>query len=1105
MSILYDNSVKTYFPVLRVYSLTLGDNFIPHPSPYAYSIEQKTDFVTQAGDSVTIPCFYYQLLNVSISENISGALNVSLKFPYVPNIDSYSDYATKELSVLYPKQVVDVSSSRVVFLVSDLKPSFLYKLDILSVPADNILSDFYNGTKTIADVNAFIDTYSMDSYWLYANDYSIIQQNKEKTLDLTLTDISYKLKDHFVYKTPEVNFIIWAYRRGLLASKFDSFFTGKTTYGEIKKIEFPPAFDGFSIVGFLLACLYYGGLFPDYIAGMPEEDLTDDTPLTAFDNLTLNVSEEEGFEYYSIVKGEDSSEILVVEKEVIKIDSNYIYIPISNVNYPYQYNLLSNGYYLLSSPYKTIIDFLKEFAELRGFFWRFNENAVLEITKTYYKQPSEKLKFNGQNLRSLDYNYDDTNLRNAVSVFGRPFSSDAKVEGYAESTSSIHFFGRKHFIFDHNMIMTQTQANNIAQNLLNIYAFNIGQIKATTILNYTTPLKVGQDVVFDVLEKFSTIYNDEEYFLTVSEKTINIEKFKPATLTFSVIPKTERLLIDLPVGFDNYSEDSSFSSDYISITTEDSEMENDLYNGTVINSYQSKQYFTVDLDIIYGDFRVFYNASQISSLSSNISLTVKIYYYYEGELVTTETINRTINEGIYFLLITGTSYTSSSYNFDIILRDPLYSFDILSSHNSDLGNIDKIKIEYSLAYSMLPSIRVNTFNLSDDLKLRLLLKYKSESENAPLGFIEGGLLVIPSSTKERDNKAFDYFSVEGETTIKESNIFPLNSVGNILFAINSLWESGIPMNGEEITTYGALKDIATISLSEERGNIIENVQTSLYAFDSTDNFKYLFEFDPFIKVDNGYLCYANTFIIVPYIIVTDVDGNRYLKFKGDIFITHFNVNDNIRFEGVSSNKIKIGNSYEYQPAQLVSTSLDSSDVVKYNLNPTSGKDYFSIRYKSTFPFMLHVAILDGRHNLLSGDLRYINYKNVHFISKILLSSKKYSTTVKFPVFTNLEEIVNWCSDASGNNDYAITLFVNPFYKFGLDDYLDLFTEESEVYKDKDKSKLSLFGVAASKTNSINSEAVATYIWAYENGYPKNDEERVVDFSCITYNKNNFTF
>ncbi len=69
-------------------------------------------------------------------------------------------------------------------------------------------------------------------------------------------------------------------------------------------------------------------------------------------------------------------------------------------------------------------------AELIGFFWIFNreefttsvyDDCMLIVTSESYPIPSILYELTGTNTYSSTYDFDDSNLRNNVSVFGRPY------------------------------------------------------------------------------------------------------------------------------------------------------------------------------------------------------------------------------------------------------------------------------------------------------------------------------------------------------------------------------------------------------------------------------------------------------------------------------------------------------------------------------------------------------------------------------------------------------------------------------------------------------------------------------------------------------------
>ncbi|MFA5759281.1 MAG: hypothetical protein WC942_08005, partial [Clostridia bacterium] len=195
-------------PILRVFK----SSDWPQPSPagivlntiidgltyYWPSAYRKVTFTNGTG-TINIPAFYGQALSSNISEDEKHTFSIDIEFPYGQTLDSSNLYSN-ELSVFYPKgysisEVTYVTKEgasdpealdtiKPFFNVSDLNPSYLYRVDIVDQTDSNIISalNTYYTTSNEANLIALdkvINTASKEHYWCYLTDYAINKTNKD--------------------------------------------------------------------------------------------------------------------------------------------------------------------------------------------------------------------------------------------------------------------------------------------------------------------------------------------------------------------------------------------------------------------------------------------------------------------------------------------------------------------------------------------------------------------------------------------------------------------------------------------------------------------------------------------------------------------------------------------------------------------------------------------------------------------------------------------------------------------------------------------------------------------------------------------------------------
>lgn len=1128
----YTASLTKDISLLRVF--TLADT--PQPSPATILINttidggtyywseavRKVSFSTLSG-SINIPAFFGQPLSANISEEEKNSFSIDITFPYGQTLGGNTLYE-KELSVLYPKGYnIDelvfinkgVTSTKAVepqpfFSISDLSPNYLYRVDIVDQnDADIIdaLNSYYAETSTLAELDKVINLKSKEHYWCYLSDYEINKVNKDSTITFTFIDIGYKLSNSWNdLKIPESTFMTWANTQAASTYLFDTRVSAAITSGA--EISF---FDGWSIAGYLLAIMYYSYLFPAY----------------SLSSLTLTRVEVSDTATYSITYSGKTVSLFSIPTSIESIT-----IPISN-NYPNTDSLVSNGFFNEVPPFQLMMDTLNNLSQLIGFFWEFDRNntnseitkdCMLRITSEHYNEPAIDYELNSKNIYEAFYDFDDSSLRNNISVLGRPYGLDLQYGATIAVDNSIQLFGYKNFVFESPLILSTTSAENIAKNIAATYAFNIGSINIS--MPYSNLIQIHQPIILNVDESYTTGTGK----MYVSSRTISMERFKTSSMTLDLSQRTERTIVDFGAVLSNLS-DSAGDASGITFEFKDSTSVDGYIN--IVDS--SKLVSNMSLRRGYGysvphfwDFANDVNFFTIRAMNGDQIHFNYSYYDKDGALMTLKTNPHTYSglpsNGVVFnIRVTTTWITSSSFLITVewefkkgylVYTGPKYSSSIIQadigagvshwfdSSNSDFGDV------YYVPYE-----------LDADTKFRAEYQLVGSDK---YGLVEGGFLVIPvSPVYRKDGIPFKGLYLDDGSLVNEGFLNDTYSLDAVIRDLNYYLDGLDISDTGELITYGALTNIAGLDMTNSRSSITTSVKTGLYLCLEEDNPTYTLNFTPFIDSDLGRLTYSNVMVLVPFIKAAVNDGSSVVYKilpKTPLFILHgyppVMSSNNITFDYESGK-----NYLEYTDGQVtkqyqvsycdVGSVPNAGDGLTdaYSLSNISTLCKTTFRYKSTYPFVLRLALNAGSTNLggFGGIIQFseIVKKTFVYYSKLLRESTSFTNATIYP-FSNLEGVVKWISDTLGNGKrLSLTAFIDPFYMYSLADYVDNPNKSNA----NDRMKITPYLMASSDDTSFNSQSIATFINSYRDRYVSNATlevpSKIADILIIDYNKNNF--
>ncbi len=440
---------RKYKAILRAYTYVTSDGRVwTMPTPFALGDTESTTAIdslrlVQFGD---VKAFYNNIVEVSITEGRKSATSISIRLPYETNASKYGSgaHATQELQVLRPQTFA--SGDKKFILPSLFKGSYLYRLDI--VPYDAI--DWTESEASILEYVNHLD--EKETYFMYLVDSNISREATNKYMDLSFVDVAYLFQTNLSLSYPEETM----YER--------LFATGDSTDAELlDKLHsagvYPAAWDGWSLPNLLLALMHYAGMLPPN--------------WVSFSRKYFDAT---GYSYvdYEIEWSAFKSVVLRIYG-----DLNDLRLPYSP-SYPDPDENLSDGYYFKTNPYDTIASMLENFMQTLGVNWRIDPATGMLVVFLDSVNVKHSGELTESYMASFGYNYNDSNLRNAVTVLGRGYGAGQMYSAYAEDSVSISYFGRRHMVFQHQLILSNDQAKKIANNILKQYAFNIGSLNVTT-------------------------------------------------------------------------------------------------------------------------------------------------------------------------------------------------------------------------------------------------------------------------------------------------------------------------------------------------------------------------------------------------------------------------------------------------------------------------------------------------------------------------------------------------------------------------------------------------------------------------------------------------
>jgi hypothetical protein len=350
--------------------------------------------------------------------------------------------------------------------------------------------------------------------------------------------------------------------------------------------------------------------------------------------------------------------------------------------------------------------------------------------------------------------------------------------------------------------------------------------------------------------------------------------------------------------------------------------------------------------------------------------------------------------------------------------------------------------------------------------------------------------------------------IDGDSILQYTQaMFPPYNWQNICSRLLDARDYPLEIQEGELITTGEMKYIGGIDLDKPY-SIVNSINSQYYVVEAKaapeDDAKltpvsaengYEIIFNPFTEQNSQILAFANVMAFVPYIIYTDDDGNTYMNVKQQYFLLHnkFSTDNVLQLVGVQDGS-------EYTQATLANESHTHYGLLNSN-NPNYKRYYYvaynktysqdhhipinintidseiKFFYKANFPVTMRLA-LTGSFRILNvlkfpgmGKLHMLNLKNV-------LKNSDFSIVNNFKIFnTSLKDIYSTVENEFSAQDstYPIVMFVNPFYRWGLDDYIEFYASEDSLFDDKDRKKLSCFGVHSSGDGTVKANAICTFL------------------------------
>jgi len=479
---------RLYVPILRAYQLELdgGALFIPMPSPHDSGIT----VVSFPPDNVK--CFMLNILDVRITQEIQRATSVSVTLPYwvayINESAKGTPRARAELNTLTPKEYVTDDNVSLV-IPSAFRMSYLYRLDI--VPVDLLdLSQWESNLDDTVLFDTIENTTEKETYWLYLVDSNI--NREDNTITLNFTDVTRRFSESMNIGYPEQAFF------QVLKNSYDAGETWIASDQVISAIsqydQLPNVWDGWNFGAVILALLYYAGLTP-YVS---ESDLQQYIQITRTYDFASKM-------YDYIWKNTYTGEAITLARISEHLAEHIL--PVSD-KYPNKDDTLGDGYYFTSDKYNSVRQLVDDLSSVYGFTYWFDPatNKMFIYTKdaqlTYYdtvRYSSDGTDTAISSLTSANFDmvFDDTNVRNDITVLGQKDFTGKPVAYRVVDDNSKAFFGHKPMVYSNSLILTKNQCQDVAQSLLERYRYNSSRVSVDGGYPFQATLPARVPVVLD--------------------------------------------------------------------------------------------------------------------------------------------------------------------------------------------------------------------------------------------------------------------------------------------------------------------------------------------------------------------------------------------------------------------------------------------------------------------------------------------------------------------------------------------------------------------------------------------------------------------------------
>jgi hypothetical protein len=802
-------------------------------------------------------------------------------------------------------------------------------------------------------------------------------------------------------------------------------------------------------------------------------------------------------------------------------------------------------------------DTLNSLAELIGFFWIFNrgdstasvyDDCMLIITSESYPIPATTYDLTGTNTYKSTYDFDDSNLRNNVSVFGRPYGLNLQYGATVSVDESVDLFGYKNFVLESPLILSGASAEGVAKNILNNYAFNVGTVDVE--MPYTELVQLNQPIVLDIDAQYNTDSNN----VYVYSRNVTMTRFKKSDMTLYLGPKVERTIINFGSPLNNLSAvvGAAYNLEFEFIDTPIAEVPSG-YTKIVDASKEVTNYAVkAGFSTFYVDFG--------NLLEFNLRLMKKLTKMYKKRVAAGETVyfyyTYTKNDGTTVTPAPLTHTYSSAGVYDILIELTLSGFGLLNAGATldvnweySVGQIGytgpkstaKFSADYysdiDVWFQFEDSAVSNTmyyvpYNL--DANAKFFAEFKILGSENNYGLIEAGFLVVPLSPAGRDSanipfNGLSYDAVGKALTNTSSWMMDNYTLDQVVSELSEVLEDGFTISDDgTLVTYGNIANVSGIDPTKEVSSIISTVKTNLYlALDDTENINptYNIKFDPFYDGDLGRIAYTSLMLLIPFFRATTLEGTEEVYKvlpKTPLFVLHAKLNDvtttdRIVLDYESNNYLTYTDGVLTKYYKIASQDEALSDRLGvgndpwqcYSLTNISHNLKTSLKYKSPFPFVLNLALHRGRRDLFNagGVILYSDITQVsHFYYKKFFKASKdsYSTVTLYP-FSDIEGVVKWHSDEGNGIRTSLIMFANPFHLYGLSDFIN--NPDSNIGDSSpDRVNLTPFLIASETDTSPLAYAVGSFINADNNRYvidASSGSTKIADMLIIDYNKNNF--